>query len=66
MATIVRTTCATTIGIYVSQNEATYYRGHHHGVMRNAYVPEAEYPVGRDPYHGGGHGDGGNHGQNHH
>jgi hypothetical protein len=34
--------------------------------MRNAYVPEAEYPVGRDPYHGGGHGDGGNHGQNHH
>ena len=37
---------------YVTQNEAQYYRGHHHGVIRNAYVPEQEYPVARDPYHG--------------
>jgi hypothetical protein len=55
---------------YVSQSEASYYRGHHHGVMRNAYVPEQEYAIQRDPYHGGGnngHGSGGNHqGQNHH
>ena len=50
---------------YVSQNEAAYYRGHHRGVMRNAYVPEQEYSVQRNPYHGGGnngHGNGGNNG----
>ncbi len=37
---------------YVTQREAQYYRGHHHGVERRAYVPEQEYPVARDPYHG--------------
>jgi hypothetical protein len=36
---------------YVTQQEATYYRGHHPGVTRQAYVPEREYPVARDPYH---------------
>jgi hypothetical protein len=42
---------------YVTQQEAQYYRGHHHGVERRAYVPENEYPVARDPYHSG-HGSG--------
>jgi hypothetical protein len=44
---------------YVTQQEATYYRGHHGGgQMRQAYVPEREYPVARDPYHGNnGHND---------
>jgi hypothetical protein len=37
---------------YVTQDEAHYYRSHHHGMMRNAYVPEGEYPVARDPYRG--------------
>ncbi|MFZ1124761.1 MAG: hypothetical protein WAN59_06460 [Candidatus Baltobacteraceae bacterium] len=37
---------------YVTQNEAQYYRGHHHVVVRKAYVPEQEFPVARDPYHG--------------
>jgi hypothetical protein len=37
---------------YVTQNEAQYYRGHHQGYTRQAYVPEREYPVARDPYHG--------------
>ncbi len=36
---------------YVTQNEAQYYRGHHQGVTRQAYVPEREYPVARNPYH---------------
>ena len=45
---------------YVTQAEAQYYRGHHHGVVRRAYVPEQEYPVARDPYHGSG-----DHGQQH-
>ena len=36
---------------YVTQNEAQYYRGHHHGYTRQAFVPEREYPVARDPYH---------------
>jgi hypothetical protein len=36
---------------YVSQDEASYYRSHHRGYMRQAYVPEREYPVARDPYH---------------
>jgi hypothetical protein len=36
---------------YVTQQEATYYRGHHQGYTRQAYVPEREYPVARDPYH---------------
>jgi hypothetical protein len=36
---------------YVTQNEAQYYRGHHRGVERRAFVPEQEYPVARDPYH---------------
>jgi hypothetical protein len=37
---------------YVTQQEATYYRGHHQGYTRQSYVPEREYPVARDPYHG--------------
>jgi hypothetical protein len=37
---------------YVTQPEEQYYRVHHHGVVRKAYVPEQEYPVARDPYHG--------------
>jgi len=32
---------------YVSQQEAAYYRGHHRGYERRAYVPEPEYPVSR-------------------
>jgi hypothetical protein len=36
---------------YVTQPEAQYYRSHHHGVTRQAFVPEQEYPVARDPYH---------------
>jgi hypothetical protein len=36
---------------YVTQGEAQYYRNHHHGYVRQAYVPEPEYPVARDPYH---------------
>jgi hypothetical protein len=56
---------------YVTQDEAQYYRSHHHGTVRSAYVPEQEYPVARDPYHGNsGHGNAahGNmgHGNNHH
>jgi hypothetical protein len=33
---------------YVSSQQAQYYRGHHQGVERRAYVPENEYPVARD------------------
>ncbi len=40
---------------YVTQQEATYYRGHHPGYTRQAYVPESEYPVARDPYHNNNH-----------
>jgi hypothetical protein len=36
---------------YVTQPEANYYRSHHPGYTRQAYVPEREYPVARDPYH---------------
>lgn len=36
---------------YVTPQEAQYYRAHHRGYQRNAYVPEPEYPVARDPYH---------------
>lgn len=36
---------------YVTQQEAQYYRSRHRGVQRNAWVPEPEYPVARDPYH---------------
>jgi hypothetical protein len=39
---------------YVTAGEANYYRSHHHGVERRAFVPEQEYDVRRDPYHGGG------------
>jgi hypothetical protein len=44
---------------YVTQSEEHYYRSHHAGVERRAYVPEREYPVARDPEHGNGgpHGD---------
>ncbi|MFY9779650.1 MAG: hypothetical protein WAJ85_03945 [Candidatus Baltobacteraceae bacterium] len=48
---------------YVTQNEAQYYRSHHRGVVRNAYVPEQEFPVARDPYHGN-HGNNGHNGNN--
>jgi len=41
---------------YVTQNEAQYYRSHHRGYQRNAWVPEPEYPVARDPYHNQGYG----------
>jgi hypothetical protein len=37
---------------YVTHNEALYYRSHHRGYERRAYVPEQEYPVARNPYHG--------------
>ncbi len=40
---------------YVTQNEAQYYRSRHRGgVERRAFVPEKEYDVQRDPYHGHG------------
>jgi hypothetical protein len=35
---------------YVTQDEAQYYRGHHQMQQRQAYVPEREYPVARNPY----------------
>jgi hypothetical protein len=35
---------------YVTQQEAQYYRAHHRGTQRNAWVPEQEYPVSRNPY----------------
>jgi hypothetical protein len=41
---------------YVTQPEAQYYRGHHKVVQRQAYVPEQEYPVARNPYQGGNNG----------
>jgi hypothetical protein len=37
---------------YVTQPEAQYYRSHHRVVQRQAYVPEQEYPVARNPYQG--------------
>jgi hypothetical protein len=33
---------------YVTQNEASYWRAHHHVVVRQAWVPENEYPVQRN------------------
>ena len=41
---------------YVTQPEAQYYRSHHHVVQRQAWVPEQEYPVARNPYPGGNNG----------
>lgn len=35
---------------YVTQDEAQYYRGHHQLQQRQAWVPEREYPVARNPY----------------
>lgn len=35
---------------YVSQGQANYYRSHHHGYQRNAWVPENEYPVQNNGY----------------
>jgi hypothetical protein len=32
---------------YVTPQQAAYYRGHHRGYERRAYVPEPEYPVAR-------------------
>ncbi len=46
---------------YVTSGEAGYYRSHHRGVVRSAYVPEPEYPVARDPYHGNNRGNMGGH-----
>jgi len=37
---------------YVTQAEANNWKQHHRVVQRRAYVPEQEYPVARDPYHG--------------
>jgi hypothetical protein len=37
---------------YITQQEDQYYRSHHPGYTRRAYVPEQQYPVARDPYHG--------------
>jgi len=43
---------------YVTQAEANQWKSRHHVVQRQAYVPEQEYPVARDPYHGNqGHGN---------
>jgi hypothetical protein len=50
---------------YITQNEEHYYRSHHRGVERRAYVPEQEYPVARDPYHGGDNGHGNGYNQQH-
>ncbi len=36
---------------YVSQDEASYYRSHHHAVQRSAWVPENEYPVGHQEHY---------------
>jgi hypothetical protein len=33
---------------YVTNDEANYYRSHHHVVQRTAWVPENEYPVQRN------------------
>jgi hypothetical protein len=33
---------------YVSQDAARYYRSHHDGYMRQAWVPEREYPVAQN------------------
>lgn len=33
---------------YVTQDEANYYRAHHHVVQRAAWVPENEYDVRRN------------------
>jgi hypothetical protein len=33
---------------YVTQDEANYYGAHHNVVRRQAWVPESEYPVGRN------------------
>jgi 5'-3' exonuclease len=32
---------------YVTQQQAAWYRGHHRGYERRAYVSEPEYPVAR-------------------
>jgi hypothetical protein len=40
---------------YVTQAEANRWKQQHHVVARRAYVPEQEYPVARDPYHGSQH-----------
>jgi len=45
---------------YVSQPEAQYYRSHHRVVQRQAWVPEQEYPIARNPYQGGNNGHGNN------
>lgn len=42
---------------YVSQQQAVWYRGHHRGYERRAYVPEPEYPVAREYGNQGGRND---------
>ena len=37
---------------YVTPQEAQYYRTHHRVVQRQAWVPEQEYPIARNPYQG--------------
>jgi len=32
---------------YVTPSQATWYRQHHRGTERRAYIPETEYPVAR-------------------
>jgi hypothetical protein len=49
---------------YVSQQQATWYRAHHHGIERRAYVPETEYPVSRGYDNRGDNGH--DHGNDHH
>jgi hypothetical protein len=36
---------------YITEDEAVWYRRHHRGYERRAYVPEQEYPVARDYDH---------------
>ena len=50
---------------YVNQNVATYYRGHHRGPVRSAYVPAHRTVVRHAPNRGPENHNGGNHGGNH-
>jgi hypothetical protein len=42
---------------YVTDEQAKWYRAHHHGIERRAYVPEPEYPVAREYGNRGERGD---------
>ncbi len=51
---------------YVNDDQAQYYRSHHRGYERKAYVPEQQYPVARGYQHGPSRNDRGDqHGDNH-